>query len=339
MPTIGLLGATGYTGALTTAELIRRGIPHVLGGRNPEKLKALPGDGERRLVDTTDPSSLPAFCEGLDAVISCIGPFTLYGDPVVDACVAAGVPYIDSTGEIGFMERVYARHASATSPIVPACGFDVIPGDLAADLACQAIEADGGMVNEVVVSYSLQGAAPSQGTARTLVTIATTEAWTPTRIHHHGPHGPRAMISIPYPEAATVRLHRPHTEVTVGMAIPKTVGAAIPAISATMKMTRPLLKLSAPLLHKLVDRMPEGPDPHERDANSFTIVAEARTAQGEQRQVIVSGQDPYGLTALYLVEAALRVASPSSPVGPLAPSMAFDSADFFEATGMSWLRT
>jgi hypothetical protein len=329
MPTIGLLGATGYTGTLTTSELIRRGIPHVLGGRNAEKLKALPGDGERRVVDTTDPASLAAFCEGLDAVISCIGPFTLYGDPVVDACVAATMPYVDSTGEIGFIERVYARHANARSAIVPACGFDVIPGDLAADLACQAVEVDGGSVSEVIVSYSLHGAAPSQGTARTLVTIATSEAWTPTRIHHYGPQGPRAVISVPYPEAATVRLHRPQTKVTVGMAIPKSLGSIVPAIGAVMKVSRPLLRLSSPLLHKVVDRMPEGPDPDKREANRFTIVAE----------VIVSGQDPYGLTALYLVEAALRVALPSSPVGPLAPSMAFDSADFFQATGMSWLQT
>ena len=337
MPTIGLLGATGYTGTLTTSELIKRGIPHVLGGRNPEKLNRLPGDAERRVVDTSDPASLAAFCEGLDAVISCIGPFVLYGDAVVDACVEAGVPYVDSTGELAFIEGVYQRHANATSPIVPTCGFDVIPGDLAADLACKAIEADGGTVSEVVISYALQGTAPSQGTTRTIVTNVTREGWTPRRVHHYGPQGPRAMVSFPYPELATVKLARPHTSVTVGMAIPPAMGRMLPALGVAMRLGRPLIKVGAPLLQKAVDRMPEGPDPDKRDANTFTIVAEARSTSGEQRQVIVTGQDPYGLTAAFLVESAVRVALPSSPVGPLGPAMAFDAADFFEATSVSWL--
>ena len=338
MPTIGLLGATGYTGTLTTGELIRRGIPHVLGGRSSTKLNALPGDAERRVVDTTSPASLAAFCEGVDAVISCIGPFALYGDPVVDACVAAGVPYVDSTGEVGFMERVYARHRDAKSPIVSACGFDVIPGDLSADLACRAIEADGAKVEQVVISYTMHKSAPSQGTARTIVTTLLSESWTPSRIHHYGAQGPRAIVSVFYPETATVRLGRPNVDVSVGMAVPRQLGRLIPALGPALKVGRPLLKLGSPLLNRLVDRLPEGPDSAKRDANTFTLVSEARSTEGEVRQVIVSGSDPYGLTATFLVEAALRVAAPDSPVGPLAPSMAFDSADFLEATGLSWLQ-
>lgn len=338
MPTIGLLGATGYTGTLTTHELIRRGIPHVLGGRSATKLNALPGDAERRVVDTTSPASLAAFCEGVDAVISCIGPFALYGDPVVDACVAAGVPYVDSTGEVGFMERVYARHRDAKSAIVPACGFDVIPGDLSADLACRAVEADGSKVEHVVISYTMHKSAPSQGTARTIVATLLSESWAPSRIRHYGPQGPRAIVSVFYPESATVRLGRPNVEVSVGMALPRQLGQLIPAFGTAMKLGRPLLKLSSPMLHKLVDRLPEGPDAQKRDANTFTIVSEARSPEGDIRQVIVSGQDPYGLTAAFLVEAALRVAAPGGPVGPLAPSMAFDSADFLEAMGLAWLQ-
>ena len=41
--TVALLGATGYTGRLTAAELERRGIPHRVGGRSKERLADVPG--------------------------------------------------------------------------------------------------------------------------------------------------------------------------------------------------------------------------------------------------------------------------------------------------------
>src|SRR3954469_21175409 len=102
---IGLLGATGFTGRLTAAELERRGIACRLGGRNAERLAAVPkGQGaETFVVDTSDAGRLDAFCDGLDALITTVGPFTTLGMPVVEAAVRNGVPYVDSTGEPDFM--------------------------------------------------------------------------------------------------------------------------------------------------------------------------------------------------------------------------------------------
>ena len=112
---IGLLGATGYTGRLVADELAARGWPHRLGARNPERLGALKqgGEAEPFVVDAGDRGRLDAFCEGLDAVISCVGPFAELGMPVVEAVAAAGVPYVDSTGEPTFMSDVYDRFAGA----------------------------------------------------------------------------------------------------------------------------------------------------------------------------------------------------------------------------------
>ena len=336
-PVIGLLGATGYTGELTTQELLRRGIPHVLGGRDAEKLKALPGDGERRIVDIDDPASLAVFCHGLDAVISCIGPFVRYGDRVLDACVRAGVPYVDSTGEKSFMSAVYAKHANAAVPIVPACGFDVVPGDMAADIACSALEDEGKTVESVLLSYTMHGASPSRGTARTAAEIFLSESFVPARVKHRGPHGPRSMVSVPFAEGATISLARPHVSATVAFAVPSLVSTAMPALGLGVRLGHPLLKLAAPLIQRRIDGLPDGPSDEKRQANAFSIVAEARTAEGEIRQSVVTGQDPYGLTAICLVEAALRVAAPDSPTGPLSPSMAFASKDFLEVAGLSWL--
>src|SRR3954447_25785136 len=85
VPVIALLGATGYTGKLTAAELSRRGIPHRLGGRSPEKLAALPSDAERFVVDVGESGRLDAFLEGASAVITTVGPFNRLGMPAVEA--------------------------------------------------------------------------------------------------------------------------------------------------------------------------------------------------------------------------------------------------------------
>ena len=83
--------------------------------------------------------------------------------PVVDAAAGKGVTYVDSTGELGFMTDVYLRHVHASCPIVPACGFDYVPGDLAAAVA--SADVDGAV--KVTVAYDMRGVLPSRGTART----------------------------------------------------------------------------------------------------------------------------------------------------------------------------
>src|SRR4051794_35999482 len=96
MRRIGLLGATGYTGRLTATEFALREIDVRLGGRSAERLAHVDGTegSERVVVDTTDPAALKAFMDGLDVVVSTVGPFSSLGRPVVDAAVAAGVHYL-----------------------------------------------------------------------------------------------------------------------------------------------------------------------------------------------------------------------------------------------------
>src|SRR5947208_5107352 len=82
---IALLGATGYTGKLVAAELSRKGLPHRLGARNPEKLAALPSDAERFVLDVDQAARLDAFLDSATAIISTVGPFIRLGMPAVEA--------------------------------------------------------------------------------------------------------------------------------------------------------------------------------------------------------------------------------------------------------------
>ena len=232
---IGLLGATGYTGRLVADELAARGLPHRLGARNPERLGAMKqgGEAEPFIVDTADSGRLAAFCDGVDAVISTVGPFADLGLPVVEAAVSAGLPYVDSTGEHAFMSDVYDRFAGARSPVVPACGFDYLPGDLAAAVAASRL---GGPATEIVIAYEVSGARPTRGTARSAIGIVRHLRTVPRFLTVGAPEGELAGIEFPFGEQLTVPLHLPLARVVTGVvlkrrSVARAVGAFAPAFS------------------------------------------------------------------------------------------------------------
>ena len=137
-----LFGATGFTGGLTAEYLARRAPAEcrwALAGRNQRKLEAVRdrlGGGELALLraDVTDAASLRQVAESARVVITTVGPYALYGDPLVAACAEAGTDYLDLCGEPEFFDQTYLRHherAKQTGArLIHAAGFDSIPYDL-----------------------------------------------------------------------------------------------------------------------------------------------------------------------------------------------------------------
>jgi short subunit dehydrogenase-like uncharacterized protein len=327
MRTVALLGASGYTGRLTAAELTRRGIPHRLGGRSRERLAAVPSEADRHLVDLDDPDSLDAFLDGADVLVSCVGPFARFGMPVVEAAVRTGTPYVDSTGEFAFMAEVYRRFRGAATPVVPACGFDYVPGDLAAAVAVQEL---GGTADEVDVVYRLRGGKVSRGTARTALEALGEARLVPARLVVDGPDGPLSAVEVPWGEHVTVPLHVPGARVRSGIVAPDLVTRAAAAARPLVSLAAPALALTRPLLGRLVDRMPEGPRDEDRARAQALVVARARRGDRSAR-VAVHCRDVYGLTARLLVAAAQNVAG----AGAQAPAEALDPRSFLDAVSGS----
>jgi saccharopine dehydrogenase (NAD+, L-glutamate forming) len=142
-----VFGATGFTGGMTAEYLARhapRNLRWAIAGRSREKLAAV----KARLVaidasaegvgiveaDVDDAASVLRMAASTRVVLTTVGPFIDYGEPVVRACVEAGTDYVDSTGEPHFARLVQARyHAEAKRRgvrLVSSCGFDSIPADL-----------------------------------------------------------------------------------------------------------------------------------------------------------------------------------------------------------------
>jgi short subunit dehydrogenase-like uncharacterized protein len=133
-----IYGANGYTGELVSRLAVTRGHRPILAGRNATEIRALADElGLEHRVGAL--SELPALISGVRAVAHCAGPFQATSAAMVSACLAAGVNYIDVTGEIEVFEQVFARDLDAKSAgvvLLPGAGFDVAPTDcLAASLA------------------------------------------------------------------------------------------------------------------------------------------------------------------------------------------------------------
>ena len=166
--TVVLYGASGYTGRLVAAELRRREVEHVLSGRDLAKLEPLGAEhgAPVRAVALDDEPGLRALLADASAVINCAGPFTLAGDALVRAAVDSGTHYVDSSGEQAFIQMVFERHGAAAEragvALVPAIGFDYLPGDCIARLAAEGHEP----LEELVVAYHVDGFGMSRGTLR-----------------------------------------------------------------------------------------------------------------------------------------------------------------------------
>jgi short subunit dehydrogenase-like uncharacterized protein len=67
-------------------------------------------------------------------VITTVGPYQLYGEPLVKACAEAGTDYVDLCGEPAWMGEMIAKYdaqaKASGARIVFSCGFDSIPFDL-----------------------------------------------------------------------------------------------------------------------------------------------------------------------------------------------------------------
>jgi short subunit dehydrogenase-like uncharacterized protein len=87
-------------------------------------------------ADISDAESIKRVAESARVVITTVGPYINYGEPLVAACAAAGTDYVDLTGEPEFVDLMWLRYndqaVASGARLVHSCGFDSIPYDLGA---------------------------------------------------------------------------------------------------------------------------------------------------------------------------------------------------------------
>jgi short subunit dehydrogenase-like uncharacterized protein len=362
---IALFGSTGFTGGLT-AEYLAAHAPAqmrwALAGRNRAKLEAVadrlaaasPEAPRPQVVvaDARDREAMRRLAESTRVVVTTVGPYALYGGPLVAACAAAGTDYCDLTGEPEFVDRAWVdHHAEAErsgARLVHCCGFDSIPHDLGAYFTVQQLPEG---VPLSVNGYVRTNARFSGGTyhsavngfarARQTLSAAKERRRLEPRVEGRRIHAAPPRVrrdaglggwTVPMPtidgaiirrSAAALERYGPdftygHNMVAKHLATVGGIGAGVGTAFALAQLppTRKLLlKMKAP---------GEGPSEAERERSWFTIVFVGEGG-GERVVTEVSGGDPgYSETSKMLAQSGLCLAFDQLPdrAGQLTPAAA-----------------
>ncbi len=138
-------GASGYTGRLVAEYLAQRygadrTLKWAIAGRTEAKLREIRAEidafEETPLIvaDASNPESLKSMARRARCVVTTVGPYQLYGEPLIAACVEKGTDYVDLCGEPAWMRAMIDKYEASAKKsgarIVFSCGFDSIPFDL-----------------------------------------------------------------------------------------------------------------------------------------------------------------------------------------------------------------
>ena len=130
-----IYGATGYTGRLIVRDALARGHRPVLAGRSSEVAALAAQHNCHHRVFGLDVPDLAAELRGVTGVCHVAGPFTATSAPMMAACLAAGVHYIDLATELEVFERAAGHHDEAVRRgvlLMPGSGFNVAVTDAVA---------------------------------------------------------------------------------------------------------------------------------------------------------------------------------------------------------------
>jgi short subunit dehydrogenase-like uncharacterized protein len=343
---LALFGATGFTGGLTADYLAAHAPAEMrwaLVGRNRAKLEAVAGrlaaalpeapEPDLVVADAGDREEMRTLAEQTRVVVTTVGPYALYGWPLVAACAAAGTDYCDLVGEPEFVDRVYVDHQAEAertgARLVHCCGFDSIPHDLGAYFTVQQLPEG---VPLRVNGYVKTNARFSGGTyhsalngfARVRQTLGAAKDRrrlepraegreihaAPARFHRDESLG-GWTVPLPTIDGAVVRrsaaaLERYGPDFTYGHHMVSKHLATVGAIAAGVG-TAGLLAQLPPTRNALLKlkTQGEGPSEAERERSWFKIVFLGEGG-GKRVRTEVSGGDPgYSETAKMLAESGL----------------------------------
>jgi len=349
-----LFGATGFTGGLTAdylAEHAPSGLRWALAGRSKEKLEAVRSrladidasldDLELVVADASDAAALTKVAGRTRLVVTTVGPYQQFGEPLVAACAAAGTDYVDLTGEPEFVDRMYVAHhetaKASGARIVHACGFDSIPHDLGAYFTVQQLGATGPVTMRGVARSN---ASFSGGTFHSAI-----GAFSRARQMREAMVARRKAEPRPEGRSSKAVAGKPHRDKVLGYwlvplptidpFIVARSGAALPAYGPKFRYSHfagtKTLRYAAggmagagaigvaaqvpPLRRFLLGKVKQGEGPGEsRRAKSWFTVDFVAEGDGRTIHTRVSGGDPgYTETAKMLAESALCLLLDDNP--------------------------
>lgn len=344
-----LYGASGFTGRLVAEYLVDAygrdpSLTWAVAGRSAAKLSEVmreigaPATLPIVIADASDPASLKTMAGRGRCVITTVGPYQLYGEPLVAACAEAGADYVDLCGEPNWMRAMIDKYESAAKKsgarIVFSCGFDSIPFDLGVWFTQQEANKEfGAPCSEIKGRVRAMKGKFSGGTAASLKETMKAAFQDPAVV---------ALLKNPFAltpgfdGAPQPSMSKPMLDETTGIWLAPFVMAPI----NTKNVHRSNLLMSQPygkdfrysemmmagkgadgeaiakaiagdtsLMGEDAPKPGEGPTREERDTGFYDVLFIGETARGEKIRTHCKGdRDPgYGSTSKMIAEAAITL--------------------------------
>lgn len=327
-----LYGANGYTGRLILAAALRQGLWPTIAGRRREAIEPLARAAgvDFRVFELSDRRSAAGAVAPFSALLLAAGPFSRTSDDAFEACLAAGVSYLDITGEVPVFERLFAREEEARSAgiaALPGAGFDVVPSDCLAALLAGALPG----ASRLLLAF--RGFRPSPGTARTMLEalprgglaridrklVRVPLAWDTREIPFRD--RPRLAMTVPWGDLSTAWR-------STGIPNIATYAAATEKVVARTRRLRafaPLLSWK-PLrawLERRIERRIIPPDAAERARERSQLWGRVEDDRGGFVEGRMETMEGYAFTAESAVACAREILAGAIPPGVWTPSRAF----------------
>lgn len=285
-------GATGYTGRLVARTLAGHGMHPVLAGRRAAALHEI---ADPLRLDVRVGGLYDISLAGATALINCAGPFARTQPPLLRACLAAGVHYLDLAGEVDEHRTAAAADKDAKRSgilVLPGAGFGIVPSDtLAAHVAARLPDA----VRIDLALKTVGGA--SRGTAEVVLGNLRTPGvqrhqaqLVPARggadrltVDFHDHDGPVTVVTNPW-RADLVGSVPTVSGLNTYMTFPAPV--------------RALMRIPhGGFLRRVAARLPEGPSEKALGEGRTAVWSRATDAAGTTATAVLHGPDAYLYTA------------------------------------------
>jgi len=288
-----IYGATGYIGRMAAEHAKALGLDVVIAGRNGESLESLAAQlGVPYRVFTADSQAAESL-DGIGVLLNFAGPFAQTADALMQACIKAGVDYLDITAEINvyrLAERLGAQAAEAGVMLLPGVGWDVVPTDCLAVHVARRVQAPQSLRVALQIAGSMsRGSAMSVSEiigAGLLARVDGLLIATPDAQPQHFDFGDGPALCVP---------------LSFGDLVTGWHSTGIANISMFVNITGDAFPEGD------LSQLSDGPSAEQREAHRARAVAEVIGADGTVARSMIETVNGYTYTPLAAVEAAHRV--------------------------------
>lgn len=295
-----IYGAMGYMGQLFSRIAQPSGLPIVLAARDEKLLDQAKKLGlDARIFSLDNPKEIEQHLIDIKVVVNLAGPFSSTCKPLITACIATTTHYIDIAGEYAEFEAAYQFNAAAQAAgvmLMPGAGFGVVPTDIAAFLAKEALQD----ADDLTIAYSTKGGA-SQGTLKTIlkdinktgvlrkngVFVPSRPASSSLQLAHLGKS--YQLVSNPWRADLFTAYY------STGIGNIETFSVFPGFIVSFMKGK--MLWLRDFMLRNIVGLLPIGPSERALQSGSTLVWAIAKNAKQQQTTITIEGPEAYLFTA------------------------------------------